>query len=381
MSTGYRSQPLNIFARQDFTLLFSFLFLLALGLVMVASASMSVAEQNYGSAFYFVKRQSVFITAGLVCATAFAFIPMAIWQQASAWLYLMGLVLLVLVLIPGIGHEVNGSIRWLRMGFFNLQVSELIKLFFLLYISSFIARRQKEIQTDLSGFAKPLVVLAVTAGLLLMEPDFGAVVVLSAVMLSLLFLAGAPIRYFLLVGFGIVGVFALLILSSPYRMARFTAFIDPWAHQFASGYQLTQALIAFGRGEWFGLGLGASVQKLFYLPEAHTDFVFAVLAEELGLIGVLITVSVFALLVVKILMLGQRAIAAKLPFHGFLSYAIALLLSVQVLVNLGVNIGLLPTKGLTLPLMSYGGSSMIVNCAMIGLLFRIQYELSLQKRT
>ena len=311
---------------------------------------------------------------GLVAALIIVKIEIARWQSVHAFLLLASLFLLIVVLIPGIGHTVNGSTRWVGFGIARLQVSEFAKLALIVYLASYLVRHQEEVRTCASGFIKPLVVLAVMSLLLLKEPDFGAVVVITATVMALLFLAGVRLWQFVLLLVACAVIIVVLAISSPYRLERLTGFLNPWARQFDSGYQLTQSLIAFGRGGWFGVGLGESVQKLFYLPEAHTDFLLAVLAEELGLMGVLTVIGLFVLLVSRGLLIARRALHAGNPFAAYLAYGFSLLLALQAAINIGVNSGLLPTKGLTLPLMSYGGSSMVANCIVIAILVRIDYE-------
>jgi cell division protein FtsW len=284
------------------------------------------------------------------------------------------LFLLVAVLVPGVGHEVNGSRRWLRLGVMNFQASELARVLLLTYVASYSVRRADELRTDFKGFLRPVAVLGVAAVLLLLEPDFGAATVLLTTSLAVLFLAGARIRHLLVpMALGIAAM-ALLAVTSSYRLRRLTAFRDPWQDPFDSGFQLTQSLIAIGRGEWFGVGLGSSVQKLFYLPEAHTDFVFAVLAEEFGFAGVVIVIALFGLLVGRALFIARNAARAGLEFQSLVAAAIGVWLGLQVFVNIGVNMGLLPTKGLTLPLLSYGGSSMLVTLGWLGVLLRVHHE-------
>ena len=287
---------------------------------------------------------------------------------------LVSILLLVLVLIPGIGRAVNGSMRWIRFGGIGIQVSELAKLCIIIYLAGYLVRHRQQVSSRLVGFIKPMFILSIVAILLLKEPDFGAVVVIFITALGMMFLAGVPLWQFLILLCSVASAIAFLAISSPYRLARMTAFLDPWADQFNTGYQLTQSLIAFGRGGWLGQGIGGSIQKLFYLPEAHTDFLFAVLAEELGFIGVIIVILLFALLVSRALIIGYRAVAHDQIFAGYLAYGLALWLGLQTIFSIGVNTGLLPTKGLTLPLMSYGGNSLLVMCVVIALLLRIDHE-------
>ena len=360
----------------DRWLLIAAVALIALGLLMVTSASMVISDRRYHYPFHFLFRQTSYLIVGVFVAVIIARIKIDIWQKISGYLLVIGFALLVLVLVPGIGHSVNGSRRWLGLGPIGVQVSELIKLFIILYLAGYLVRRKKEVQQQLSGLIKPLVVLVLISGLLLMEPDFGATVVVMATALGMLFLGGVRLRYFLLL-FVIVAVgLAFLAVSEPYRLVRLTTFLHPWAKQFDSGYQLTQSLIAFGRGGFWGVGLGNSVQKLFYLPEAHTDFLFAVLAEELGLVGELVVIGLFVLLVGRIFYIGKLAINNGHQFAAYVAWGIGFWLGLQTMINIGVNAGLLPTKGLTLPFMSYGGSSLVVNCLLLGILFRITYEAS-----
>jgi cell division protein FtsW len=327
-----------------------------------------------GAPFYYFQRQLMFVGLGLVAATIAMAIPTAVWEKYSMVLLGTGIVLLIVVLIPGIGHEVNGSRRWVRLGFMNFQVSELARVLLLTYVASYAVRRADELRSDFKGFMRPVVVLGGAAMLLLLEPDFGAATVLLATGIAVLFLAGARITHLLVpVVVGVAGL-AVLAVTSPYRLRRLVAFRDPWGDPFDSGFQLVQSLIAIGRGEWFGVGLGSSVQKLFYLPEAHTDFVFAVLAEEFGFVGVVIVLSLFALLVGRALTISRNAARAGLQFQSYVAASIGIWLGLQAFVNIGVNTGLLPTKGLTLPLLSYGGSSMLVTLAWLGLLLRIHHE-------
>jgi cell division protein FtsW len=348
--------------------------LLLVGLVMVASASIGVSDRELGAPFHYFLRQLRFVGLGLVAATVVLAIPTAVWEKYSMVLLGIGVVLLVVVLIPGIGYEVNGSRRWVRLGFMNFQVSELARVLLLTYVASYAVRRADELRNDFKGFIRPVLVLGGAAVLLLLEPDFGAATVLLATGIAVLFLAGARITHLLVpIVVGFAGL-AVLAVTSPYRLRRLVAFRDPWGDPFDSGFQLVQSLIAIGRGEWFGVGLGSSVQKLFYLPEAHTDFVFAVLAEEFGFVGVVVVLSLFALLVGRAFAISRNAARAGLQFQSYVAASIGIWLGLQAFVNIGVNTGLLPTKGLTLPLLSYGGSSMLVTLAWLGLLLRVHHE-------
>jgi len=353
--------------------------LIALGLVMVMSSSVSIAERQTGDAFYYLKRQALYFLIGLACAALVLRIRLAIWEQASVLLLVLAYVLLVLVLIPGVGYEVNGAVRWIPLGLFNLQASELVKPLMLLYLSAYLVRHAEALRSRMTAFLIPLVLLALIAGLLLLEPDFGTAVVITATGMGMLFLAGVPLwRFGLLLGIAAAAGF-LLVLAAPYRWLRMTTFMDPWQDPFASGFQLTQSLIAIGRGEWYGVGLGGSVQKLFYLPEAHTDFLFAVFAEELGLVGVVLLIGLYGFVVARAFLIGNRNLREGLPFAAYLAYGIGIWFGMQAFINIGVNMGLLPTKGLTLPLMSYGGSSLISTMIMMALLLRASLELQLTK--
>jgi cell division protein FtsW len=350
--------------------------LLLAGLVMVSSASLSVAEGLHADLYFHFERQFLSVLLGCAIGAAVLVVPISTWRRIAPWLLVASLVLLVLVRIPGIGHEVNGSWRWIRIGPLNFQPSELARWFLVTYISVFAVRHQTELRSSAQGFFKPLAVLAAAAALLLVEPDFGAAVVLCVTGTAVLFMAGARLRDFLVVcGIG-AAVVALLALMSPYRLRRLIVFLDPWADPYDSGFQLTQSLIAIGRGEWFGVGLGSSIQKLYYLPEAHTDFVFAVLAEEFGLLGVLAVVLAFLVLMLRSLRLARIAADAGMPLHACLAAGFGVWIGLQAFLNIGVNMGLLPTKGLTLPLLSYGRSSMIVTLAWIGMLLRVHHEVA-----
>jgi len=350
--------------------------LLLVGLVMVTSASLTVSERNGVAPFYYFERQFLSVVLGCTIAAGVLAVPIAAWKRLAPYLLIASFALLVVVLVPGIGHEVNGSRRWIRIGPLNLQPSELARWLLVTYIAIFAVRHQTELRSSTHGFWKPLAVLAAAAALLLAEPDFGAAVVLCITGTAVLFVAGARMRDFLVVcGVGAAGVAALAVIS-PYRLKRILAFLDPWSDPFDSGFQLTQSLIAVGRGEWFGVGLGSSIQKLFYLPEAHTDFVFAVLAEEFGLLGVLVVVFGFLVIVLRSLRLSRLAADAGMPLHACIAAGFGVWIGLQAFLNIGVNMGLLPTKGLTLPLLSYGRSSMLVTLAWVGMLLRVHHEVA-----
>lgn len=357
----------------DPVLLFAAGGLILLGLVMVGSASLAVADRDYGDPFYFLKRQTLFVVMGGVLCAACMRLPITFWLRTGFVCLLLALLLLSVVLIPGVGHSVNGSTRWLSLGMFGLQVSEPARLLILIYMCGYLVRHRDALNT-FQGFLSPLLFVVLACGLMLAEPDFGAASVLLATALCVMFAGGVRLRQFALIFLVAVVAFGAFALSSAYRVERLTAFLNPWADPFDSGFQLTQSLIAIGRGEWMGVGLGAGVQKLFYLPEAHTDFLFAVLAEELGFIGVLVTIGLFSLLVWRAFALSREAVQSGLPFHGSLALALGCWLGIQGFVNMGVNMGVLPTKGLTLPFMSYGGSSLLVSLLALGLLLRIHHE-------
>lgn len=355
--------------------------MLLFGLLMVGSASMVVSDKLYGFSLYFVIKQFVFVVMSVFLALVVTRVPTQTWLKFSGILLLLGLFFLLLVLIPGIGRVVNGSRRWIRFGVISLQVSEFMKLAGIVYLSGYLARYKNQVTNSILGFIKPMAILSVIGILLLLEPDFGTLMVITITFLGLLFIAGARLWPFVLMVLFVVVAMTLLAIMSPYRLARLTTFIHPWSHAFGSGYQLTQSLIAFGRGGVLGVGLGNSIQKLFYLPEAHSDFVFAVIAEELGLVGECILIGLFVALIVKLLMLGRRCALVGNLFSSYVCYGMMLWLACQAMINMGVNAGILPTKGLTLPFISYGGSSMMVSCVAIGLLLRISYELKLAEGT
>jgi cell division protein FtsW len=345
-----------------------------LGLIMVTSASISIASKESGNAFSYLERQLVLCVVGFFLA-ALVFCVRAEFLEKMAWpLLIVAVVLLFAVLVPGLGHVVNGSRRWIRVLGFNFQASELARVLVLVFIASYAVRREEELRTRATGLVKPVALLVFVALLLLAEPDFGAASVLFLTGFGILFMAGARLRYVAMAAVGGATAMYLLVRFVPYRMQRVTSFLDPWADPFDKGFQLTQSLIAIGRGEWLGVGLGESVQKLFYLPEAHTDFLFAVLAEELGLVGVVATLALFIALVWRSFWIAQLASRAGLKFQSYLAAGFALWLGAQAFINIGVNMGVLPTKGLTLPFMSYGRSSMIVALAWVGLLLRVYHE-------
>ncbi|MDC0664080.1 putative lipid II flippase FtsW [Marinobacter sp. SS21] len=349
--------------------------LLVLGIIMISSASMDMAAETVGNSYHYVLRQLIFAALGCALALAAANVPLAWWER-SGWLLLgVGLLVLVLVLTP-LGRTVNGSTRWIPFGLFNVQVSEIAKLCLIAYLAGYVVRRRDELVNTWSGFIKPVGVLTFASVLLVIEPDFGATVVLMAAALGMIFLSGVRLSRFLPLIAVCVVVGVALVVTQPYRLKRVVSYLDPWKDQFDTGYQLTQSLIAFGRGDWAGVGLGNSIQKLFYLPEAHTDFIFAIVAEEFGLLGSLLVLALLTLLVLSGFAIARKAEKAGMTFGACFSYGISLLIGLQATINIGVNTGLLPTKGLTLPLMSYGGSSLMVTCVCIGILARVEMERS-----
>lgn len=347
--------------------------LMAIGLIIVCSASMPIADRLHDNPFYFAIRHGIYLIGAVIAAMVVVQLPMQFWRVANPYMLLLAIGLLVAVLL--IGRNVNGSTRWLALGPITIQAAEPAKLFFFCYLAGYLVRRYDEVTENLKGFIKPLVVFFILALLLLAQPDLGTVVVMLATTIGLLFLAGARLwQFFALMFVGILAVVALIVFEE-YRLRRVTSFLDPWADPFGSGYQLTQSLMAYGRGNWFGQGLGNSLQKLEFLPEAHTDFVMAILAEELGFVGVLMVLLLMLWLVLRALQIGNRALANDRPFDGFMAYSIGIWFSFQTAVNIGASAGILPTKGLTLPLVSYGGSSLIVMAVAVSLLLRIDFEL------
>jgi cell division protein FtsW len=361
----------------DASVLWSAILLLTVGLVMVYSASIAVAEASRftgGSTLYFLLRHAAFLGASVLAGMIVFQIPVRAWQRAAPWLFVVTVVLLVLVLVPGVGREVNGARRWLSLGLVNLQPSEFMKLFAVLYAADYTVRKSALMQSFKRGLLPLLSVMLLVGWLLLQEPDFGAFVVIAAIATGILFLGGMNGRWFAGLVLMLALGFAALVLSSPYRMLRIFGFMDPWSDAYGRGYQLSHALIAFGRGEWFGVGLGASVEKLLYLPEAHTDFLLAVVAEELGFAGVCVVIGLFCWLVLRAFAIGRQAVALERPYGALVAQGIAIWLGVQTLINMGVNMGVLPTKGLTLPLMSFGGSGLLANCIALAILLRIDWE-------
>src|SRR5690606_28887324 len=359
----------------DTRLLLAVVALASIGLVMVASASISYAAHTYDDAFFFFKRHLIYLGLGLVFGFAVFQLPVRVWYRYSNLIVAGSLLLLLLVLIPGTGREVNGSRRWISLGILNLQVAEVAKLAAIIYIAAYLQRHQFAIKAVWHTFLRPLMFIIAMVALLLAQPDFGSAVVILGTVMGLFFLGGVRLWVFGGLLGAAVGSLALLAVSSPYRMKRLVSFLDPWSDQFNSGYQLVQSLIAFGRGEWFGVGLGNSVQKLFYLPEAHTDFVFAIFAEEMGLFGVVLVIGLLVFLVLRIFAIARLAVHRQDWFAAYAVFGIGILFAGQAFINIGVTSGLLPTKGLTLPFVSYGGSSLLISSVMIALVLRIGSEM------
>lgn len=378
MTTRLSTAPTtpSLYWQSDPLLLVSFLLLLLFGISMVASAGIDVSQRAHNIPHYYLLRHAIFMTLGLVAAGVITVLPTAIWRHSSGLILALSIALLLLVLVPSVGFEINGARRWLNAGLFRFQPSELVKAALILYISAYLVRRRDEVTQRWSGFLKPVLILALVVVLLLLEPDFGAVVVLLGTVLGLLFLGGVKAGQFFLTLVAALGAIALMASAESYRMQRLLSFRDPWADEnvYGSSYQLTQALIAFGRGEWFGVGLGNSMQKLFYLPEPHNDFIVAIIGEELGLVGTLALVALFSLLISRVFHIGRLAERQGQLFGAFAAYGAGLLLALQGFINIGVNTGLLPTKGLTMPLISYGGTSLIISMALIALVNRVHLE-------
>lgn len=370
------NQKQRVLADFDQALVWSVVLLLSIGLIMIYSASIAIAEAQFGAdrAGYYLLRHSAYLAVGLLLGLITFQVPMRIWQKYVTYLFVISVLMLALVLVPGIGHEVNGSQRWISLYVVNIQPSEFVKLFMVMYAADYVSRKAADLNSFLKGFLPITVVLSIVGFLLLLEPDFGAFFVVTALVMSILFLGGVSLKIFIaLIGILAVGLYEL-ILSSEYRMARVVAFMDPWADPYGKGYQLSHALIAFGRGEWFGVGLGGSVEKLFYLPEAHTDFLLSVLAEELGFVGVAAVILLFIWLIMRAFVIGRLAAKLGNPFSALVAQGIGIWIGVQSLINMGVNMGVLPTKGLTLPLLSFGGSSITANCIALAVILRIDWE-------
>ena len=370
-------------AELDLSIFWSVLILLAVGLVMVYSSSIATAEADKAWGFqahYFLVRHSIFLGLGFVAACIAFQIPIATWQRMAPWLFIAGAFLLVLVLIPGIGKDVNGSRRWIRLGFMTMQPSEMMKLLAVLYAADYTVRKAAFMHDFKRGFLPMAGVMVFVGAMLLREPDFGALVVITSITMAILFLGGLNWRVFAALIICLAVSFAGLVVTSPYRWERMKGFMDPWSDPYGKSYQLTHSLIAFGRGEWTGVGLGASVEKLFYLPEAHTDFLLAVIAEELGFVGVAIIIGLFALLIQRAFAVGRESMMREKYFAALVAQGIGVWITVQAFINMGVNMGLLPTKGLTLPFLSFGGTGLLVNCVAVAILLRIDYENRAQTR-
>lgn len=376
MAYAPHNQKPRVMSNFDHALVWFTLLLLSIGLVMIYSASIAIAEAQFGAdrAGHYLVRHSIYLAVGLMLGFIAFQVPMQIWRKGVSYLFLISVSLLVLVLVPGIGHEVNGSQRWIPLLVVNLQPSEFMKFAMILYAADYVNRKAEDLSFLLKGFLPITIVLAIVGFLLLLEPDFGAFFVVTALAMSILFLGGVSLKIFI----GLISILAAglygLILSSPYRLDRVVAFMDPWADPYGKGYQLSHALIAFGRGEWLGVGLGGSVEKLFYLPEAHTDFILSVLAEELGFVGVTIVVILFAGLIRRAFVIGRLAAKLDMPFSALVAQGIGVWIGLQAVINMGVNMGVLPTKGLTLPLLSFGGSSITAICIALAVLLRIDWE-------
>ena len=356
----------------DVPLLYCVIMLIGVGFIMVTSASMPTAERLFDDPYHITIRHSMFLAMAFVLFWISVCVPMEWWKRSNPYLLILGMVLLIAVLI--IGREVNGAKRWIPIGPVGFQVAEAAKLYFFSYIAGYLVRKREEVQENIKGFAKPIAVFAVYALLILLQPDLGTVVVMFVTTVGLLFLAGAKLwQFFVLILTG-VGLVVLLIIVEPYRMARVVGFLDPWDDPFGKGYQLVQSLMAYSQGGWFGQGLGNSVQKLQYLPEAHNDFIFAVIGEELGLIGVVSILTVLATLVFRALLIGQQALKCGKEYEGYFSFAIGIWFAFQTMVNVGASAGILPTKGLTLPFISYGGSSLLIMTIATGILLRVDFE-------
>ncbi|MCK7575419.1 MAG: putative lipid II flippase FtsW [Chromatiales bacterium] len=381
MTAAVRSKPLSPTPRVrqaqplDYPLLLCAIGLLAFGWVMVTSASMSIAEACCQNPFHYSIRHAIALGLALMLGLMAYNVPPHWWERHGVWLFLASALVLILVLIPGIGRTVNGATRWIPLGPLNVQPSEFVKLFAVIYVAGYLVRHADKVVNQLSGFIRPLILIGAAALLILMQPDFGTMSVMLATVMGMLFLGGSSLMPFIVL-IGILGAgLVTLVILSPYRLARVISFLDPWEDPFNSGYQLSQALIAFGRGEWLGVGLGNGIQKQYFLPEAHTDFLPSVIGEELGLVGMLVLIAAFVFLTWRAMSIGVRAEALKRPFEAYVAQGIGLWLGLQSFVNLGVNVGILPTKGLTLPFMSYGSNSLMVGCMAIAILLRIDVML------
>ncbi|HEY4146347.1 putative lipid II flippase FtsW [Pinirhizobacter sp.] len=360
----------------DMLLLVAAILLVSMGLVMIASSSIAVADGANKGAFYFLKRHTLFISLGFLCAVVAARTELKTLEKHSFLLMLLAVIMLLGVFLPVLGMRINGARRWLNLFITSFQPVEAMKLVLVVYLASYLVRHRDGVEYKLFGVVKPLLVAGFVVVLLLAQPDFGSSALVIAVTVGMIWLAGARMRNLVLLGLPLVPAIAWAAMTEDYRMKRLTSFLDPWAHPYDDGFQLTQALIAIGRGEWLGVGLGSSVQKLFYLPEAHTDFILSVIAEELGLAGVLFVIALFAVLVGRGLVIGLRGVEIGQRFAGYIAFGLSLMIGLQAIVSIGVNLGVLPTKGLTLPLISYGGSSVLLTCVMVGVLLRATFEIN-----
>lgn len=356
----------------DWALMCSALFIIAFGWIMVGSASVAIAAKENGDALYYLHHQAIHILIGFLFAWVCMRTPIDRWVKLNPLLLMGSIFLLLLVL--AFGQTINGSTRWFSLVFISVQPSELMKLSMIMYLAGYIVRREEQIRSSFKGFMYPVILMSVISILLLLEPDFGAMAVISLLTFAMLYIGGVKLRQFAMLSLAMLIAFSLVALAEPYRIERLKSFWDPWADPLNSGYQLSQALIAFGRGEWFGVGLGNGIQKLFYLPEAHTDFLFAVISEETGLLGIGAVIAVFSIIVYRAARIGYMSYVAHQYYSAYLAFGMGMLIGVQAFTNIGVNMGVLPTKGLALPLMSYGGSNMVASCIAIGILLRISHE-------
>ncbi|MEO8671514.1 MAG: putative lipid II flippase FtsW [Tahibacter sp.] len=375
-STAQALRRSELPGRYDRGLLLAALGLAGLGVIMVASSSIPIADHQHIGAFYFLTRHLVFLSGGMILATVAMRLELERFERYSFALLLIALVLLLSVYVPGLGMKINGARRWIHLGISGFQPVEAVKLLLVAYMASYLVRHREGVQRQLFGVVKPVAVAGIAVLLLLAQPDFGSAALLVATTVGMIWLGGARMRNLVMLATPLMPALAWAAMTEDYRIKRLTSFLDPWKDPFNDGFQLTQALIAIGRGEWFGVGLGGSIQKLFYLPEAHTDFILAVIAEELGLFGIVLVLALFSWLCGRGLLLGSRAVTRGLYFQGYVAFGISLCIGLQALVSIGVNLGVLPTKGLTLPLVSSGGSSVLMTCMMVGVLLRVSYELS-----
>ncbi|MPQ75567.1 putative lipid II flippase FtsW [Hydrogenovibrio sp. JE_KL2] len=356
----------------DFWLLGALLILMVIGLTMVSSSSVAISEKRFGNTLHYFLRQAFAMGLGVFAAYIVLHVPLSFWEKHRGRIFIFGLVLLVLVL--GVGREINGSKRWLPLIVMNFQVSEFMKLAVVIFMAGYLNRHANAVRESFEAVMRLAIPFGVMAILLLLEPDFGSTFVIAVVITGMLLIAGAPWRFFVLTVLPMAAILVTMVITSPYRMARVTNFLDPWSDPFGKGYQLTQALIASGRGEWFGVGIGQSVQKLLYLPDAHTDFLFSIYAEEFGLIGVGFLIFLYLWILFRCFRIGRKAIESSKAFGGLIAYGVGIWIVLQAIINMGVNLGLFPTKGLTLPFMSYGGSSVLLLSIAIALVFRVDYE-------